>query len=117
MTPKVIFPVTVRVHLIHHDGPMFSSVSGEIPLPVTIDIQASHHPPALQGFLPDGGMNGFAAPSNVARKTNVDGYQLGHKSIFSSVSAEWYGKVKGGATYFLAARSWARAPARMPTMP
>jgi hypothetical protein len=51
---------------------MFSSVSGEISLPVTIDIQPPHHPPALDRFLPDGGMHGLAAPCDIRRKTNVD---------------------------------------------
>ena len=62
---------------------MLSSVSGEISLPVTINIQPSHHPPTLQRLLPDGGVNFLAAPFDVTRKTNVDGYQLGHAPIFS----------------------------------
>ena len=66
---------------------MFSSMSNDISLPVTINIQPSHHTPTPQRLLPDGGVNFLAAPCDVTRKTNVDGYQLEHKTIFSSVSS------------------------------
>jgi hypothetical protein len=88
VTPEVIFPVTVGVQLVHHYGAMFSAMSGEISLSVTIHIQLPHYPPAGQRFLPDGGMNGLAAPCHVARKTNVDRYQLEHKPIFSSAAGQ-----------------------------
>jgi hypothetical protein len=64
-------------------------VSGEVSLPIAINIQPPDHPSTLQRLLPDASVNRLAAPCYVARKTNIDGYQHGHSTIFSRIPATY----------------------------
>jgi hypothetical protein len=58
---------------------------GEIALSVAHDIQPTNHPPALYRLLPDGGVDCFASPGDIARKTDVDGQQSGQGHAVSDV--------------------------------
>ena len=61
---------------------MLTSMSGEIALPVAVDIEPPDHPPALYRLLPDGGAYGAAMPRDVAGKSYTYGYQRCHVTIF-----------------------------------
>jgi hypothetical protein len=45
---------------------VFAAMPRQISLPITIDIEPSRHPSALNGRLPDSGVDGLSLPLNVA---------------------------------------------------
>ena len=67
-----VLPIAVRADLIDKNGPMLPAVPGQIALPVTLDVQPPHHPPTLNGSLPDRGMDRPSLPRDVARQTHID---------------------------------------------
>jgi hypothetical protein len=69
---EVSLPVTIGVQLIHHNGTMLASVSGEIALSVAVYIQLPGHPPALHRLLPNAGMDSLSAPCDVTREAYID---------------------------------------------
>ena len=71
MAVELTLPVMIGLHLVDEDRPVFSSMSGQVSLPVTIDVEPAHHPPTLNGFLPDGGAHRLTVPGDVAGQTNV----------------------------------------------
>jgi hypothetical protein len=71
ITSKKAFPVVVGVHLINKDGAVLASMSGEIALGVTIDIELAHHPPSPNRRFPDCSSDRFAIPCHVAWKTDI----------------------------------------------
>jgi hypothetical protein len=46
-------PVTVRIHLVDEYGAVLPSVTGEIGLRITIDIELAHHSPSINWRFPD----------------------------------------------------------------
>src|ERR1700688_2844619 len=46
-------PVMVRVHLVNKNGALLPSVTGEIGLRITIDIELTHHSPSINWRFPD----------------------------------------------------------------
>jgi hypothetical protein len=46
-------PVMVRIHLVDEYGAVLSSVTGEIGLRITIDIERAHHSPSINRRFPD----------------------------------------------------------------
>ena len=66
--------------MIDKDGPMFAAVPCQIPLAIAIDVEAPRHAPAVNGRLPDGGVDRPSSPRDVARQTHVDGKQMRHRS-------------------------------------
>jgi hypothetical protein len=68
----VSLPVPVGFELINHHGPVLSTVSREVSLPVTIDIQTPRHDSSGNGPFPDGGVNHFPLPLDVTRETDID---------------------------------------------
>jgi hypothetical protein len=64
-------PVMVRVRLVDKYGAVFPSVTGEIGLRITIDIELAHHSPSRNRRFPDCGSDRFAVPCHVAWKTDI----------------------------------------------
>ncbi len=64
-------PVMVRIHLVNEYGAVLSSVTGEIGLRITIDIELAHHSPSRNRRFPDCGSDRFAVPCHVARKADI----------------------------------------------
>src|ERR1700690_215785 len=64
-------PVVVRLHLVDKYGAVLPSVTGEIALRITIDIEFAHHSPSRNRRFPDCGSDRFAVPSDVARKADI----------------------------------------------
>lgn len=68
MRPAQVFlPVAVGIVLIHEHGTVFAAVARGIALAVAVDVEPPHLARALDGCLPDAGMNGPALPGDVAR--------------------------------------------------
>ncbi len=64
-------PVLVRIHLVDEYGAVLSSVTGEIGLRITIDIELVYHSPSRNRRFPDCSSDSFAVPSHVARKADI----------------------------------------------
>jgi hypothetical protein len=61
------FDPGIGVDLIYENGPLFASMPDQVPLPITIDIEAAHPATALNRRLPNSGMHGPPSPRDVAR--------------------------------------------------
>jgi hypothetical protein len=68
---ELALPIAVGVRLIDEDGAVLTPVSGQIPLPVAIDIEPSHHARAWNRCLPHGSVNSLLSPRDVTREANV----------------------------------------------
>jgi hypothetical protein len=82
-SPKLFFPVTIRLDLINEDGTVFPAMTAQVALPIAIDVEATHNAPALNGTFPDTRMNTLALPRNVAGKAYVKRDQFRHEPQFS----------------------------------
>jgi hypothetical protein len=51
----------------------------QVSLAVTVEVEPARHPPALNGRLPDGGINGFPLPLDVTWQANIYQKQTGHR--------------------------------------
>src|SRR5271169_3128842 len=71
ITSEKTFPVVIGVHLINKNGAVLPSVTGEIGLRVTIDIELAHHSPSRNRRFPDCGSDSLAVPCHVARKADI----------------------------------------------
>jgi hypothetical protein len=58
---------------------VLATVSRQIALPVTVDVQPPHYPPTLNGSLPDPGVDRLSMPRDVARQTHIDRKQACHR--------------------------------------
>jgi hypothetical protein len=63
--------MTIRIDLVHKDGALFTPVSLQIPLTVSVQIQAAGPTPAMYWVFPDPGVYGSTLPLDVARQTDV----------------------------------------------
>src|SRR5580692_468276 len=69
---KLAHPVAVRIQLVHHYRTVRASVAAQVSLAVAIDVEASYRETAVHWIFPDAGVNDFAAPGNIAGKTDVE---------------------------------------------
>jgi hypothetical protein len=69
--PKDALPIMVRIHLVDKYGALLSTMTGEIGLPITIDVHLTHHPSPLNGKLPDRCSHSLAVPCHFARKADI----------------------------------------------
>jgi hypothetical protein len=58
---------------------MLAAMPRQIALAVAIDVEPPYHAPALNRRLPDGGMNGFPLPLDVAWQTHIYRKQARHR--------------------------------------
>jgi len=70
-TSKKAFPVIIRIRLINKNGALLPTVTGEVGLRITIDIELAHHPPSRNRTFPDRGTDSFTVPCDVAWKTDI----------------------------------------------
>src|SRR5215469_15617502 len=87
VSTELVLPITIRFDLVDKDGPMFAAMTRQISLAVSIDVEPPHHPPALDRCLPDGGVDGFPLPFDVAWQADIYRKQAGHCG-FSRSSVE-----------------------------
>ena len=71
VTAQKTLPVMVRIHLVDEDGAVLPSMTGEIGLRITIDIELVHRAPSRNRRFPDGGSDSFVVPCHVARKADI----------------------------------------------
>ncbi|VTZ25791.1 hypothetical protein MPC1_260012 [Methylocella tundrae] len=71
VSTELASPVVIGVDLIDEDGSVLASVSGEVSLPVAVDVETTRHASPLNGPLPNGGVNSPSAPVDIARQTDV----------------------------------------------
>jgi len=64
-------PIAVRVGLVDEYGALLSTVTSEIGLRITIDIQLAHQPSFLDRKFPDRCSHSLAVPCDVAWKTDI----------------------------------------------
>src|SRR5690348_4776418 len=76
---ELVFPITIRFDLVDKDCPVFAAMPRQISLAVAIDVEPPCHPSALDRRLPDGGVDGFPLPLDVARQTHIDREQTRHR--------------------------------------
>jgi len=86
-SPEATLPIAIGVNLINKDRAMFAAMPDQITLTVAIDVEPPHHPPALNGRLPDGGVNSLSLPRDVARQTHIDRKQACHPSSYAGTAA------------------------------
>jgi hypothetical protein len=60
---------------------MFPTVTGEITLAIAVDVETANHATIGHRRFPDGSVDDGVAPGDIARQTNIDGDQTGHKII------------------------------------
>src|SRR5262249_46556880 len=71
ITSEKALPVMIGVHLINKHCALLATVTGEIALGVTINIERARHSPSRDRKFPDCGADGFAVPCHLARKTDI----------------------------------------------
>jgi hypothetical protein len=70
---QLLLPVTIGFDLVYEDGALLASVSGEITLTISIQIQPTNPTAAMHGVLPYCCVHSATLPLDFARKANVHG--------------------------------------------
>src|SRR5262249_33690604 len=68
---KVLLPVVIRLNLIYEDCAVLTTVTASISLIVAVDVDAPHHPPSMNGLLPDGCTHDLTVPGDIFRHTHI----------------------------------------------
>src|SRR5215469_11824318 len=68
---ELVLPITIRFDLVDKNGPVFAAMPRQVSLAVSIDVEPPNQPPALNGRLPDGGVDGFPLPLDVAWQAHI----------------------------------------------
>ena len=63
------------------NDPVLGAVARQIALTITVDVEPSYHVPALNGRLPDGGVDGSPLPLDVAWQAHIDREQKRHRFL------------------------------------
>ena len=71
VTAQKALPVVIGIHLVDKNGALLPTMTGEIALRITIDIELAHHSPSLNRTLPDRGTDSLTVPCHVAWKTDI----------------------------------------------
>jgi hypothetical protein len=84
-------PVMVGVHLVDKYGTVFPSVTGEIALRITINIELAHRSPSCNRKFPHCGSDSFTVPCHVAGKADIYGKQSRH--AYLAEARVWLGSL------------------------
>src|SRR6516165_3338942 len=68
---ELVLPITIRFDLVDKDCPVFAAMPRQISLTVSVDVEPPHHAPTLNRRFPDGGVDGFSLPLDVAWQTHL----------------------------------------------
>src|SRR6516225_8406358 len=88
VSTELILPITIRFDLVDKDCPVFAAMPRQISLAVAIDVEPSCHPSALDGRFPDGGVDGFPLPLDVAWQAHIYREQPRHRFLLSREAQE-----------------------------
>jgi hypothetical protein len=69
--PQKVRPVMVRIHLVDKYGALLSAMTGEIPLPIAINIEFTYHRSSIDRRFPDRRSDSLALPCHVMGETDV----------------------------------------------
>jgi hypothetical protein len=81
VSTELALPITIRFDLVDKDCPVFAAMPRQISLAVSIDVEPSGHSTALNRRLPDGGVDGFPLPLDVAWQAHIDREQKRHRFL------------------------------------
>src|SRR5262249_26136657 len=81
VSTEFALPIMIGVDLIDEDGAVLTAVPSQVPLAVAIDIESPDHAPALNGCLPNGGVDGLPSPRDIPWQTHVDRKQACRHSL------------------------------------
>src|ERR1700756_5306228 len=79
VSTELVFPITIRFDLVDKDCPVFAAMPRQISLAVSIDVEPSCNPSTLNRRLPDGGVDGFPLPLDVAWQAHIYREQSRHR--------------------------------------
>jgi hypothetical protein len=68
---ELLLPIVIRLDLVDEDGAVFASVSLQVSLTVTVQIEPADPTPAMDRIFPDSGVHGATPPLDVAWETDV----------------------------------------------
>jgi hypothetical protein len=68
---ETLLPITIRLDLVNKDSAMLASVSLQISLTVSVQIEPADATSPLHWIFPDSGVYGAALPLNIAWETDV----------------------------------------------
>src|SRR5215831_6158495 len=71
VSTELVLPITTRFDLVDKDCPVFAAMPRQISLAVAIDIEPSCHASALNRGLPDGCVDHFPLPLDVAWQAHI----------------------------------------------
>ena len=77
---QVLSPVLVGLPLIDQHRANFTAVTGQIALPVAVDVEPPDHARAVDRMLEDPGVDGSALPGHVLRLPDIQGQQARHRN-------------------------------------
>src|SRR6185437_12426288 len=72
---QLFLPVLVGLDLVDEHRPLLAAVSGQITLPVAVDIEPPYHPRPGDRLLPDRRVHRPAVPGHVLRHPHIDRQQ------------------------------------------
>jgi hypothetical protein len=70
---QLFLPIPIGFDLIHENGALLTTVPGQVPLTISLDIQPADSTAARHRIFPDRGMYRAPLPRNVAWKSDVYG--------------------------------------------
>jgi hypothetical protein len=68
---ELLLPIVIRLDLVDEDGALLASMSGQVALTVSLEIQPTGPTPALHRILPDRGVHSAPLPLDVAWKSDI----------------------------------------------
>ena len=89
---QLLLPVAVGIELIDHQGAMLSAVPCQVSLSVPVEVETPRHDSAGDRLLPNGSVDYFALPLDIARKTDIHRHyrvHLAHLRFVGTIS-RWF---------------------------
>jgi hypothetical protein len=72
VSTELVLPISIGIHLINENRPVFATMACEVPLPIAIDVEPTHQARASDRLLPHACMNGLPPPRDIPGKADVD---------------------------------------------
>ena len=68
---QVLLPIAIRFNLVDEDGALLTTISGQVALTISLQIQPADPTGAMHWILPDRGVHSTTLPLDVARKSDI----------------------------------------------
>jgi len=81
-------PIAIRFDLIDEDRALLASMSPEISLSVTVNVEPPNHAPALNRILPDRRVNRLPPPCDVSWEPDINRQKSRHHQLASHYPSE-----------------------------